>query len=270
MESNEYGDRNGRLVVYFHGVPGAMEECAVFDSPAKKHNLRIVCFDRFSVEKAHDPQDYYQLLADKIEAEADGKKVVVIGFSIGSHVALEVAALLKNQVSHIHLISAVAPLTAGDFLENMAGGLVFKLARDKPLVFYLLTQFQRVIAMLAPGFLLRMLFASATGADTELSKQESFRHYMVPILSQCFQKGASGYMRDIKFYVTWPGISDRYSSSVFIWHGSEDNWSPSSMASYLYNTLPGAKHVEIMDGLSHYSCLQAAAPSICANLAIAE
>ena len=270
MEFVEYGSSKGRLAVYFHGAPGAVEETAIFDSYARELNLRIVCFDRFAAEKSLDRESYYQRLANEIEAEALGEPVALIGFSIGSHVALEVAALLRDQVSHIHLISAVAPITAGDFLESMAGGLVFKLARDKPLAFSLLTQWQRIMAVLAPCLLVRMLFSSATGADIELSKRDDFRSYIIPILKQCFQKGASGYTRDIKFYVTWPGVFDGCTSSVSIWHGSEDNWSPFSMASYLCNALSGVTVVETMNGLSHYSCLLKAAPRICTHLAATE
>jgi hypothetical protein len=50
VESVEYGNKGGQLVVYFHGVPGAVEECAVFDSYVENHNLKIICFDRFAID----------------------------------------------------------------------------------------------------------------------------------------------------------------------------------------------------------------------------
>ena len=42
MDFVEYGNPEGRIVVYLHGVPGSIEECSVFDSHAKNYNLRIL------------------------------------------------------------------------------------------------------------------------------------------------------------------------------------------------------------------------------------
>jgi pimeloyl-ACP methyl ester carboxylesterase len=266
VEFVEYGNKDGQLIVYFHGAPGAMEECAVFDSYAKNHNLKIICFDRFSIDTALERESYYQQLADQIQIKAGGEPVGFIGFSIGAHIALEVSALLNGQVRHTHLVSAAAPINSGDFIDSMAGGFVFRLAMEKQFTFFLLTQYQRVMAVLAPRMLVRMLFASSAGKDTELSKRADFKNYITPVLKHCFQNRANGYIRDIKFYVTWPGKLGGYANSVHLWHGTEDNWSPFSMALHLSKAIPGAGRVNAMEGLSHYSCLYQAAPGICAQL----
>lgn len=73
-------------------------------------------------------------------------------------------------------------------------------------------------------------------------------------------------MRDIEFYTTWRGELSGYTSHVQLWHGTKDNWSPFSMASYLCNEIPGAVPIEEMEGLSHYSCLIQAVPKICEQL----
>jgi pimeloyl-ACP methyl ester carboxylesterase len=266
VEFVEYGNKDEQLIVYFHGAPGAMEECSLFDSYAKDHNLRIICFDRFSLDSSLDRDSYYQQLADQVRRKAGGESVAFIGFSIGAHVALEVSALLNGQVRHTHLVSVAAPINSGDFIDNMAGGFVFKLAMEKPLIFFLLTQCQKIMAVLVPRMLASMLFASAAGKDMELSKQHDFRKYITPVLKSCFKNRVRGYMRDINFYVTWPGKLGGYTDSVHLWHGTEDNWSPFSMASYLSEAIPGAASVNAMEGLSHYSCLYQAAPKICAQL----
>lgn len=266
MEQIEYGNKDGKLAVYFHGVPGGLEECAVFDSYAKYHNLKIVCFDRFAIDNSLDRESYYQQLARHIQIEAGSEQFDIIGFSIGSHVALEVGAILNEQVRHTHLVSSAAPINTGSFIDNMAGGMVFKLAMEKPFIFSLLTQYQKILALLAPRVLVHMLFASATGKDKELSKRPDFRSYITPVLKHCFQNRADGYIRDINFYVTWPGNLDGYATSVQLWHGTKDNWSPLPMASYLCNEIRGATQIETMEDLSHYSCLYEAAPKICAQL----
>lgn len=265
MEFVEYGNKDGQLVVYFHGAPGAMEECAVFDHYAKDHNLRIVCFDRFSIDNSFSRESYYQLLAEQVRVKAGGEPLDFIGFSIGAHVALEVSALLNGQVRHTHLISAVAPINADNFIDNMAGGLVFRLAMDRPFAFYLLTQCQKILAAVAPDRLVKILFSSSAGKDKALSERHDFKSAMTPILKHCFQRRADGYMRDIKYYVTWRGELSGYTSPVHIWHGKSDNWSPFSMAEYLCKNIPGATVVNGMEGLSHYSCLYQVAEEVCAQ-----
>jgi pimeloyl-ACP methyl ester carboxylesterase len=266
VEFFEYGNKGGKLVVYFHGAPGGMEECAVFDSYAKDHNLKILCFDRLAIDSSSDRESYYQRLAGQIRIKAGGEPIDIIGFSVGASIALEVGALLNDLVRYTHLVSAAAPINAGDFLNNMAGGLVFRLALEKPLIFALLTQWQKLMAVLTPRLLFKMLFASATGKDKELSQRPDFISDITAVMKHCFQNRTNGYIRDIKLYATWPGKLAGYTGRVHLWHGTEDNWSPFSMAQYLCNAIPGATRVEALEGLSHYSCLYAAAPRICAQL----
>jgi hypothetical protein len=42
LKSVEYGNSEGKTVIYFHGAPGAPEECAIFDRFAKENNLNMV------------------------------------------------------------------------------------------------------------------------------------------------------------------------------------------------------------------------------------
>jgi pimeloyl-ACP methyl ester carboxylesterase len=266
VEFVQFGREEGQLVIYFHGAPGALEECVVFERFAQEQGLRIICFDRFAIESTFDREDYYQAITHQILLRAGNDPVVLIGFSIGAHVALEVGARLGDQVRQTHLISAAAPLNAGDFLDSMAGGVVFKLAMKAPRIFYLLSQYQKLVALLAPKALVNMLFASAAGNDRSLRENREFRSYITPILKHCFLNRLEGYVRDIQYYVTWSGEFDRNKTPVCLWHGAEDNWSPLSMATALSQTLPGAVSVEVMEGLSHYSCLYSAAPKICARI----
>ena len=207
----EFGNKDGQLAVYFHGVPGSIQECSLFDSHAKDHNLRIICFDRFAVDHSVNHEHYYQQLATQIKNQAGVEPIDIIGFSIGAHIALEVGAILNDQVRYTHLVSPAAPLDAGDFIDSMAGAPVFKLAMQRPFIFSLLTHCQKFIAILAPQILVKMLFATAAGEDKQLSHQQEFKRYITPVIKRCFQDGINGYIRDINSYVTWSGHYADYS-----------------------------------------------------------
>ncbi len=52
-----------------------------------------------------------------------------------------------------------------------------------------------------------------------------------------------------------------------LWHGTEDNWSPLAVSTYLKNKIAGAE-LNAMSELSHHSDLIEAVPKICAELSV--
>jgi pimeloyl-ACP methyl ester carboxylesterase len=271
LKFSQFGSDNGQIVIYFHGAPGAPEECAIFDLYAKEQGLTVICFDRFSGDYSLAGEAYYQFLAQQISKQAAGKQVDVIGFSIGAFIALQTCRYLGDGVRNLHLVSAAAPLDAGDFLEAMAGKQVFQLAKTFPALFVLLSYWQGLLALLFPKALFRLLFASAAGGDKALAVDHEFQSGLIKILRECFTGRIQGYVRDIKAYIQpWKDTLSGIGVNTHIWHGAEDNWSPVSMAEYLASAIPGCASTEIFSGLSHYSCLYRAAPEICRQLGAAS
>ncbi len=233
--------------------------------------MTFICFDRFSGDYSVAGEAYYQLLAQQISKQAAGKKVDVIGFSIGAFIALQTCRYLGNGVRNLHLISAAAPLDAGVFLENMAGKQVFQLAKTAPILFVLLSYWQGLLALLFPKTLFRLLFASAAGGDKALAVDHEFRSSITKVLRSCFIGRVQGYVRDVRAYVQpWKNTFSGIGVNTHIWHGAEDNWSPIAMAEYLASAIPGCTSTAIFNGLSHYSCLYRAAPEICRQLGAAS
>lgn len=116
-----------------------------------------------------------------------------------------------------------------------------------------------------------MLFSSVQANDKLLSESAYFRAYITPVLAQCFRSQVAGYIRDIQYYVQpWEKTVLQCTADSYLWHGSDDNWSPASMAHYLNNNLVNCQALELTSELSHYSCLYHAAPRICAQIASIE
>ncbi|MGG2397260.1 alpha/beta fold hydrolase [Pseudomonas sp. SH1-B] len=268
MEFTQYGCSAGHPVIYFHGVPGSPLESAIFDAPARMQGLRILSFDRFAIAPSLGGADYYQHIAHLIDKTLQGAPADFIGFSLGAHAALEVSALMPGQVRCLHLISAAAPLDAGNFLDGMAGKAVFSLATLNPTLFHWLARWQALLARRAPRLLFGALFASACSGDRALVKDPAFRALICRVLRNGFAHGTAGYMRDIHHYLQpWSTEVFDGAASVCLWHGTQDNWSPFAMSTYLAERMAQKARLERMNGLSHYSCLYAAAPRICARLA---
>lgn len=245
-----------RQLVYFHGVPGAPVETEWLNSELQDQGLTVVCVNRFALPASLTGKVYYQQIAQEVLALTQGRSFDVVGFSLGAFVALQTLPYLQGQVKSLHLVSAAAPLEAGNFLPNMAGRLVFKWARSAPLLFQALSRWQGVLAALAPRMLFRMLFASAVGADKALATEARFQAPILQALQWSFGRGLPGYLRDVQAYVQpWADALKAVKVSTTIWHGDKDNWAPVAMAHSLAAAIPGCVPVEIMDGQSHYSCL---------------
>ncbi len=267
LRVTEYGNPEGKKVLYFHGAPGAPEESSIFERHAKEHDLNIICIDRFSINLSLRGAAYYKHIENIVRDKIKDNSVGIIGFSIGCHVAIEISNMLGSKVRGLHLISAAAPLDAGGFLNGMAGKSVFTLAMKAPKLFTVLSFWQVLLAKLAPSILFKILFSSAAGNDKELSKNKEFIAYINSVLSTCFSGNVKGYIREINQYIKpWGQTILNCTANTYIWHGANDNWSPVSMAVYLAETIPGSTSLEIIDEMSHYSCLYEAAPKICSAL----
>lgn len=264
MKNLECGNSKGYLVFYFHGVPGAPQEIKLFEPYADKYNLRIICLDRFSIDRSIHGEEYFQVIAKKIDEIAQGAPVKFIGFSIGCSVAIRVAPLLVTKVSRLLLISLAAPLQGGDFLKKMAGAPVFKLARSRKMLFYCLSYFQRILSIALPSLLFSSLFSSANGKDKELRASAEFKQFAKLLYSKCFGAGFYGYTRDAILYSSSWTISPHVGNCpVSIWHGGSDNWSPVEMAHYLASKIASNSDVHVMPRHSHYSCLLESAQEVC-------
>ncbi|MDD5277320.1 MAG: alpha/beta hydrolase [Methylovulum sp.] len=266
VEYHQFGVADGHPVIYFHGTPGSAEECQVFDHYGKENNLAIICYDRSTIDPQLEGVAYYQRIADEITDKVAGKPVDFVGFSMGAFIALQICQAMNGKVRSLHLISAAAPLDADNFIDLMAGKAVFRLAQNNPFTFLLLAHLQGCLARIFPGLLFRMLFSSAAGEDKTLVADKAFRATISRGLKTCFNH-PQAYARDIKAYVQpWKESLPDITVSTTIWHGAEDNWSPVSMAVYLASALPNCAKMEILDGLSHYSCLYRVSQTICLTI----
>ena len=261
-----YGDEAGRPIVYFHGAPGAAIECGRFHEAAQKHGVRLVGLERSSTDVRLTGDDYFERHAGEVAALVGDGPFEAIGFSIGAAVALRCAPYLKDRLTRLHLVSAAAPLESGDFLKDMAGKSVFRMAQRSPGLFRRVARTEAWLALHAPAVLFAMLFSSARAADSVLAADPAFRAEIDLVMKLGLGGGVSSFMRDVREYVRpWAERLAEVTVETRLWHGAEDNWSPAAMADALQRLIPGASAKTVLPGLSHYSCLFEAVPRILAE-----
>lgn len=244
-------------IIYFHGMPGGPEELQLFGNAIAASTAEFHVLDRKHALGLVRKDEHFYRVASAIKERFPDNPLRLIGFSLGASAALRTALHLGDQVQHIELVSAAAPLTLGSYLDHMAGAPVFKLAAVSPFLFGLLAQLQSVTARIAPERLYAMLFATAEGADRALVADSQFRTVMLRILKQCLWSELPTYRREIDLYVgDWSAELDQVTQPVTIFHGRADNWSPPGMAEDLAQRLPCCKGLHLIDDLSHYSTLR--------------
>ncbi len=236
-------------LAYCHGMPGGPGEWAANAPPALANAAWLA--DR------NDPDLTFDAIAAALTTQfPDG--VCLIGFSAGAFAALQVAARMGAGVRALHLISPAAPLQLGQFLPDMAGGPIFRLAACHPRLFGLVVRVQSLLARRAPYFLLHRLFATAQGGDRALLADAAFVEGMAEVLRAGLGSIPGGFRREVLAYVAdWRGDLAGVTVPVTIWQGDQDNWTPPAMGRALHAALPGSV-LEILPGCSHYSALRAA------------
>jgi pimeloyl-ACP methyl ester carboxylesterase len=106
----EYGDKNAPFMLFLHGggVSGWMWDqqinyfthyhCVVPDLPEQGESLGG---QHFSIKNSAE------MLIDLIEKEAQGKKVIVIGFSLGAQIAIHLLSIKPDLVDYAIINSAL-------------------------------------------------------------------------------------------------------------------------------------------------------------------
>ena len=120
----EFGDPNGKPLLYFHGYPSCRLEPKVLDKVFKRRGIRLISMDRpgFGLSS---PQPGRQLLdwtrdVDTFTKGLELDKFGVIGLSGGGPYALAVAyALPRNRLSAVGLFASGPPWAAGIQHVNM-------------------------------------------------------------------------------------------------------------------------------------------------------
>ena len=231
-------------IVYLHGQPGSPDELQLVTDPP---------VDIFAPDLRHGP------LWPQIEARFPDGPITLIGFSLGAFQAIRLAARHPDRVTALHLIAPPAPLDSGDFLDLMAGGALFRLARDHPRLFRWVTAGQALIARLAPALLFRALFATAQGDDARLAADPDFARGWARNVRRGFADGGRAYAQIIAAYVQpWADDVAKVQAPSCFWVGDADNWVPPAMSRALAHLMPLAPDWRVQPGASHYSTLKAA------------
>lgn len=237
-----------RRFVYLHGQPGGPDELSLFGPTHWPGTVELIAPDR-----------------NRASVSLPEGPITLIGFSMGGKLALDWARAMPERISHIHLIAPAGPPDSDALLDQMAGGALFRMARDRPGLFARVARLQSLMARFAPPVMARILLATAQGGDGELARDPMFRKGMAAMLKAGLGQSSQRYSAEISAYMQpWSDGLSGITTPVTLWHGEGDNWAPIALSEALAATLSGPVTFHRLPGLSHYSTLAHALQRIAA------
>ncbi len=110
----EYGDPRGEVMFYFHGWPSSHVQGALFDEPAKRHRIRLICPDRPGIGLSDFQEN--RMLDDwpdtltQLAAHVGADNYHVLGWSGGGPYVLVTALRLPRRLLSASIICGAPPL----------------------------------------------------------------------------------------------------------------------------------------------------------------
>ena len=266
LEVQEYGDRAGHPVLFFHGLIGSHHQASYVHEQARREGLRIIAPNRPGVGGSEfaargsplDAIDDVEDLAAALELDSFS----VIGISGGTPYALAVLCRLGHRVRTVTIISGMGPMQLPGALNGMdprrrlflgAGSRYPQLARRT-----FQTAADRFRA--DPDRFLRSLMTTWSVPDQELFRRSEVFDLFLKDLHQVFTEGngPEGMAQELSIYRNYGFSLGELPAShrVSLWHGLSDNIVPAAMAWKMVHALPNGEAHFVPGG--HFMAIDAA------------
>ena len=245
----EYGDPDGKPILFFHGLPGSRRQRHPDDSIATELGARIIAIDRPGYglsdfqrgRKLLDwPNDVAQL-ADALNID----QFSAIGVSGGGPYLLACAYKMPERITSATVISGMGPIndpyTMKSMLPSMRLGLA--IAPKVPLEFVRLAldPIAKLVS-LNPLGAKKFLPSSAPEADKKAFARPDIQEVDRQDLSEAYRNGAQGAFWEVVILATpWGFRLEDIPKKIFLWHGEEDTTVPQQMGRYVARTLSNCK-----------------------------
>ncbi|MBO6851608.1 MAG: alpha/beta hydrolase, partial [Marinobacter sp.] len=219
----EYGDPDGRPIVFFHSVRGSRLEVPGSLDVLYRLKLRLIVPDRpgYGRSDALEDRTTYDLAGD-VAALADHlglNRFLILGYSLGGFLALHCAAHLGDRVERLGLVSALAPPQTDPGGRPLKGlfRLAVTLADKAP------SLAERILNQMARSILRNPAKHLGSDADRQLLANPQTRHQYVRAMAESCSRGSGGFVEDLKAVARTPEPSpDQLALPVYLWHGHQD------------------------------------------------
>ena len=263
----EYGDPDGRLVLWHHGTPGARRQIPLTARrAADRLAIRLVCVERPGVGDStnhryaciRDWADDAEVVVDELGHD----RFAAVGLSGGGPYALACAAAMPDRVSAVGLLGSVCPVVgpnaaAGSSVVNLA--VTFQGILD-PMRSLLGASLWLAIQPIMPlGHVALRLYASRMPAgDQEVFNDRDMEAMFLDDIATASRRRFAAVAHDAALFGRpWGFELSDVDAPVFWWHGDADNLVPLAHAEHSVSLLRACK-LEVRATESHLGGFAAA------------
>jgi pimeloyl-ACP methyl ester carboxylesterase len=241
----EFGDPDGRPLVFFHGSPGSRLEGRLADGAAKGRGVRVVALDRpgFGASDFQPGRTILDWPDDVVEvADAlDIARFAVLSISAGAPFALACAFKVPERLTGAAVVSGVAPpgvegTTKGMMplirLERLLGERLPWLAAAP---YWLMEQMTKR----APERSLSSMSGSLPPSDRAVLARPEVRDVLLESSVESFRRGSRAAAQELVLYARpWRFRLAEIDMRVHLWCGDADPIMTPPMGRYLAGVIP--------------------------------
>lgn len=257
---NEYGDPDGRPLIYSHGWPSSRLQARLLHHLALERGIRVIALDRPGIGRStHQPGRTLKSWPSLIAAFADAQGIqnfTQLGVSGGGPYVLACAAMLPHRVIASAVLCGAVPVTP----QNRRGlHPAYRLLTPlRKLPKQLISPSLHLAAHLATTNLEKKPFSWVLHALPEADRLLLLENPEVfEVLAESFREGVKqggiGVMTDAEIYFQpWEIPLENITQPIRYWHGGRDRNISADMAQNFITRIPGAKlDVDASEG--HFS-----------------
>ncbi|KAJ3537889.1 hypothetical protein NM208_g6144 [Fusarium decemcellulare] len=272
----EYGNPDGKPLLYFHGYPSSRLEAEALHNMARLNDIRLLALDRpgFGLSS---PQINRQILdwPNDVREFSEGMnlpKFAVLGASGGGPFALACAHTLPSMLTGVVLFASGPPWAAGGHQMSLMRRIMSRMANNCPIVLKTLLQVlvHSLKWLVTTGLVTRRLGKWLDEQDKKQSASKPKTHSQriealtKVVIDEPFRQGADAAVYEAKLLSSqdWGfRFEDVKFDQVHIWHGKEDGNAPITMIRYMAQRLPHCTLHEL-DNETHYTMFKYFEPAI--------
>ncbi|MGF1425202.1 alpha/beta fold hydrolase [Kitasatospora sp. LaBMicrA B282] len=259
-----FGDPAGRPVFLLHGTPGSRLGPLPRSTVLYHLGVHLISFDRPGYGASERlPGRQVAAAAVDVQTIADElglERFAVVGRSGGGPHALACGALLSSRVHRVAVLVCLAPWGAEglDWYAGMTPSNIrdYKAAeRDHLRIAASMAQRARRIRD-DPATLLAGLRRELSGADRVVVSDAGMRRILQRNYREAFRQNADGWIDDVLAFTTdWGFKAQDVAVPTWLWHGTDDMFSPVDHSRWLAEHVPGAT-LFLEPGAAHFGAFR--------------
>ena len=255
----EYGDPEGKPILYFHGFPGSRLEPSHLQNIALSNHYRLIGIDRpgmglSSINQKHSILSW----ADDVEMFADHlglNKFSIIGQSGGAPFVAACAYKIPHRLHGTAIVSGVAPFEIPEATASLSRGdrLVNKAIQAMP---WIVTGMMKLTRMMyKKPWMLKQVLKQLPEVDRLAFYSIGNNEIINAMLLEPFRNGVAGATQEFQLFLNpWGFDIANIKCPTTIWQGGLDKRVPVAHANLYAKLIPNAK-LTLLNQEGHVSLL---------------